>query len=253
MIIPIWKKVGESTHLLAQKVGEKIHQKATHTGTLDPMAEGIVVVLTGDDRFKKGEFKDAKKTYTFEILFGVSTDSLDLLGITKDLTKQPLNEVEIGEKLKTLLQNFLGAQIQIQPNFSAQRVKGKSGFDLAKKGETFEQKKNRVTIFSIDCKKVDSVDITVLQNNIFDRIQLVSGDFRQQKITEQWGETFRTLKKKNISQLPFITLHIEVSTRTYVRAFVRDLSKVLDIPATTYSITRTKNGQFSQKDCQNLL
>lgn len=256
MIIPVWKKIGESSHLLAQKVGREIahktkdtsHQKATHTGTLDPMAEGIIVVLTGDDRLRKGEFQSWKKKYTFEMLFGISTDSLDLLGLAENQVKKPLNKIEIERKLQTILPDFLGEQIQVQPAFSAQRVQGKSGFDLAKEGTKFEQNSNTITFFSLRLENTSSVDLSILQKNILQKISLISGNFRQKEITKKWQETFLHLEKNTISQLPLVTITAEVSAKTYVRALVRDLSHTLNIPATTYSIVRTKNGDFTADD-----
>jgi tRNA pseudouridine(55) synthase len=265
MIIPIWKKIGQSTHLLAQKMGEKIaaetkspkDKKATHTGTLDPMAEGIVVVLTGEDRFKKADFSNWKKTYEFEILFGVDTDSLDLLGLitktidpknSRNLQKENINQ--LTKKLSTIIPYFIGSQTQTQPKFSAQRVGGKSGFDLAKQKQTFEIKENKINIYSIKILNYKSIPISELKKNILEKLSYISGDFRQKEIIKNWEETFSKLKKLKITTLPVFKLEAEVGKRTYVRALTRDISKEVNLPATTYSIVRTKNGGFRKVDCK---
>ncbi|MCB9813693.1 MAG: hypothetical protein H6772_04795 [Pseudomonadales bacterium] len=254
MIIPVWKKVGESTHMLAKKTGEFIASKtnnnndlkATHTGTLDPMAEGVVVVLTGDDRFKKAEFSDWKKIYQFEILFGVSTDSLDLLGLQTNLITFNLNLEEIKIKLESIIPSFIGFQKQLQPKFSAQRVKGKSGFDLAKKQQNFKIKSNNIEIDSLKLINTYWIENKKLLNKINHKLSLVNGDFRQEIIINNWNKNFKKLGTR--SSL-IIKLSAVVSKRTYIRSLVRDIAKIIGVPATTFSIVRTRNGIYSQRNC----
>ncbi len=259
MIIPIWKKIGESSHLLAQKVGILIFQKtknendlkSTHTGTLDPMAQGIVVVLTGDDRFKKATFSSWKKKYEFEVLFGVNTDSYDLLGITNDIKIPELER--ITSALEKLIPKFIGPQKQTQPKFSSQRIDGKSGFDLAKNNISFEQKINEIEIFSLLLKKIEMLPIKKVEEIINKNISKIEGDFRQNEISNNWKNIFIELKKLGIKNLPIAKLEALVSKRTYIRSLTNDISKELNIPATTFTITRTENGNFQKKDCLNFL
>jgi tRNA pseudouridine55 synthase len=257
MIILVWKNIGQSTHQLAKKIGKitsdktnkQEDSKATHTGTLDPMAEGIVVVLTGDDRYKKTEFSNWKKEYEFSIIFGIDTDSNDLLGLQAKITDNPLDVNTIQESLKNLLPNFTGKFEQTQPNFSAQRIKGESAFDKAKKGEYIVAKKNYITISSIEILNSNTISTKYLLTAIKNKIKLVSGDFRQKKIIKNWQETIKKLEQNKINNLPLIHLKTNVSKRTYIRSLVRDISTKLNIPATTFSITRTKNGIFSKENC----
>ena len=264
MIIPAWQKIGQSTHLLAKVIGKKIVEetknlnniKATHTGTLDPMAEGVIIILTGEDRFKKENFSNWKKTYQFEILLGISTDSLDLLGLTTeiiDLKKynkfQTSSSKKIIEKLKKIATNFIGSQIQSQPKFSSQRIDGKSGFDLAKTNKQFVTKVNKINIYSLKILDQHDIELTKLKKEIFKKLSSITGNFRQDKIKLDWKKTFSELEKLEIKTLPAIKLEAEVSKRTYIRALVRDIAQELKLPATTYSIIRTKNGKFSKNSC----
>jgi tRNA pseudouridine(55) synthase len=241
MIIPVYKPVGASTHLLAKKAGD-IHQtKATHTGTLDPMASGVVVVLTAEDRFRKSELAGGEKTYEFEILWGVATDSHDLLGLTTETSQV---QVEL-KKLEEILPNFTGNITQQMPKFSAQRINGESYFDQAKKKTSFEPRSESIQIHSLKLKNSDTVSRPQLQKYIEERINLVTGDFRQKEILENWGQIIPQLPEKLI----ITKLMATTSKRAYVRALVRDISKKINIPATTYSITRTQNGKYTIKDC----
>lgn len=256
MIIPVWKKVGQSTHLLAKEIGEKTasttgnisNSKATHTGTLDPMAEGVIIVLTAEDRYRKAEFSDNKKVYEFEVLFGISTDSHDLLGMTEQIEIEQISKIDLVKKLGKILDNATGLQKQKQPKFSAQRVGGKSGFDLAKSGQNFYQQNNQIHIYSITIMTVSEINTADLQKKIVEKINLVTGDFRQNEIKNQWHTTLEKLQRAGVQNLPIIKIKIIASKRTYVRALVRDISEKINIPATTFSIIRTKNGIYSKKD-----
>jgi tRNA pseudouridine(55) synthase len=242
MIIPIYKSLGKSTHLLAKKAGDFRGEKATHTGTLDPMAEGVVVVLTGEDRFKKQEFGDVKKTYQFEILWGVSTDSQDLLGLIETQKETQIN----FEKIREFLKKFVGKQKQVLPKFSARRIEGKSYFDLAKTKKEFSQKSEEVEIFSLEALNCCEISTQDLQKNILEKLGKVEGDFRQAEIIKGWQEFFseNKISKFNITKLEAVT-----SKRTYIRALVRDLAQELNAPGVTYSILRTQNGSYSIKNC----
>lgn len=259
MIIPIWKKIGESSHLLAKKVGILTFQKSknnndlksTHTGSLDPMAQGIIVVLTGEDRFKKSSFSNWKKKYEFEILFGISTDTNDLLGITSEI-KIPKIEI-INSKLEKIISKFIGQQKQTQPKFSSQRIDGKSGFDLAKKNINFESKINKIEIFSFIIKKIEMKPINIIEEIINKKVLKINGDFRQTEINKNWKNIFVDLNRLGIKEIPIAKLEAVVSKRTYIRSLTNDISKKINIPATTFSITRTENGNFQKKDCVNFL
>jgi len=193
MIIPVYKKIGESTHLLAKKIGDKFNSKATHTGTLDPMAEGVVIVLTAEDRFQKANFSDWKKTYQFEIMLGVDTDSLDLLGLStkiideKNVEKiQENNSDKLTKNLNKIIPKFIGEQTQLQPFFSAKRVDGKSQFDKAKAGEKIETVKNKINIYSLEILGNENISLVKLEKEIVEKISLIKGNFRQEKILENW-------------------------------------------------------------------
>jgi tRNA pseudouridine(55) synthase len=258
MIKAIYQPQGVSSHMLARDFGKSCGEKATHTGTLDPMAEGVMIILTGDDRFKKQDLSDVKKTYQFEILWGVNTDSLDLLGL---ITDQDLNIVnnkfqEI-ENLEKYLGKYLGELNQKLPKFSAKRVKGESAFDLAKRNEEMEDHFREVEIFETNVLSLDQIKATDLKESIIKRVNNVKGDFRQDKILVGWKRFFKSLIKENKvkgSEDIFYISKCEVtaSKRTYIRALVRDLAEDLGIPATVHSILRTKNGQYGVEDCTDL-
>ncbi|MDH5533088.1 MAG: hypothetical protein OEX81_01535 [Candidatus Pacebacteria bacterium] len=260
MIKAVYQPQGVSSHMLARDFGKSRHEKATHTGTLDPMAEGVLIILSGDDRYKKQDLGDVEKTYQFEILWGIKTDSQDLLGlITENKYGENTNVENIYSKkekksiefLDNYLSKYVGKINQRLPRFSAKRVKGKSAFDLAKSGEEMEDFFRAVEIFEAKVISLNTIDKAELKNTIVKKINNVEGDFRQEEVLAGWEEFFNNLSTKDEASFYISKCEIKASRRTYVRALVRDLSEDLNIPATTYSIVRTRNGEYGIEDCTN--
>ena len=252
MIIPVFKPLGASSHQLAASIGKARGEKATHTGTLDPMAEGVLVVLTGEDRFKKSELADTKKTYDFSMLIGVSTDSHDLLGLSTKIADKLASLEEIVERMTTILPDFTGQQTQEQPLFSAGRKDGKSLFEFGAEGQEVDTlPTNTITISSLDILTVQVLPLAQIEREITQKIACVTGNFRQEAILSDWKKTLKTLKSNAITQLPHITFRTTVSKRTYIRGIVRDLAKKLDIAATTFTLNRIQNGPYTLADCKN--
>lgn len=257
MIIPVYKEIGETTHSIAKKVGDFYNTKATHTGTLDPMASGVIVVLTDDDRFQKN--KNWSKIYEFEVLVGLSTDSHDLLGLsTSSIGKKNASKIteknlsELADNFNEILPKFVGKIKQKQPKFSAQRVGGKSGFELAKKNQNFELTENEVNVKSLKLIGQNVITADELENIIEQKINKVQGNFRQQEIIINWKKNIKKLINIGVENFPILKFRTEVSKRTYIRALVRDFENYLNIPMTTYSILRIKEGPYSIADCKKI-
>lgn len=254
MIIPIYQRLGQSSHRIAQSVGDELGEPATHTGTLDPMAEGVLVVLTGEDRFKKSEYSHWQKTYQFSSIWGVATDSLDVLGLITQW--QPIEQIEavsnLESKTRIVFPQLLGQRDQIMPAFSAKRIAGESYFDLAKRGEPVPTTTQSITIHSLDLLRIETISSAQLLTHVSDKIGKVSGDFRQEACLARWQDKLTSLLTDPTIAWPVFHWQATVSHRTYMRALVRDMSQLVGMPSTTFSITRTQNGKYSIADCQLL-
>ena len=110
-ILPIWQPVGYSTHIISAKAAEKFSVPTSHTGTLDPMAEGVAIVLLGEERHKKYEYAEWTKEYVFEIAFGLSTDTYDGLGLVTSFHETSVSQ----DALKNVLAKFKGKYVQDVP------------------------------------------------------------------------------------------------------------------------------------------
>ena len=147
MIININKPAGWTSFDVVKKVRGIIKEKKVgHAGTLDPFADGVLVLGTGPDTKKLTDITMASKTYRAELTLGKSTDTQDRDGkISKEavvpgLTRQTINAV---------LASFDGIQEQIPPMCSAKQVNGQRLYKLARRNKTVERVPVKITIYQI--------------------------------------------------------------------------------------------------------
>ena len=147
MIININKPAGWTSFDVVKKVRGIIKEKKVgHAGTLDPFADGVLVLGTGPDTKKLTDITMARKTYRAELTLGKSTDTQDRDGkISKEavvpgLTRQTINAV---------LASFDGIQEQIPPMYSAKQVNGQRLYKLARRNKTVERVPVKITIYQI--------------------------------------------------------------------------------------------------------
>ena len=143
--------VGKSRWLLCHKLGTK-KLKVGHTGTLDPLATGVVVVCTG----KKTKLIDALqqhiKEYVATLQLGATTPSYDL---EKPIDQTYPTEHITRELIDRVIPTFLGEQWQVPPIFSAVKVDGKRAYELARKGQGVELKPKLLKIDEIEVLSFD--------------------------------------------------------------------------------------------------
>ena len=125
--------------------------KAGHTGTLDPMATGVLPVLIGRG-VKASEFMlTSDKHYGATLLLGVTTDTEDVTGTVLTECEVNLSEREVMDAIA----DFVGEIMQTPPMYSALKVGGKKLCDLARKGEVIDREPRPVTVYSIDARRIN--------------------------------------------------------------------------------------------------
>lgn len=123
--------------------GEK---KCGHTGTLDPMATGVLTVMLGGATRFIELLPSHNKAYRASFRLGTITDTLDITGKILETREVSVTAEEVKEKLKA----FIGDISQLPPMYSAVSVNGQRLYDLARQGIEVERKSRQVTVFSID-------------------------------------------------------------------------------------------------------
>ena len=151
-IILIDKPTGISSFGVVAKVRGKLKDefghkvKVGHTGTLDPFATGLLILLSGKNTKKSGEFLKLDKVYETTIKLGYTSTTGDPEGEI-----QPYSDITPDlDTIKSTLQSFIGKINQIPPKFSAIKINGQRAYKLARKNQDFEIPTREVEIYSID-------------------------------------------------------------------------------------------------------
>jgi len=161
-IISIWKPEDITSYDVVRKVKKYIkNEKIGHCGTLDPFAEGILVLCIGASTKKVSKIMDCKKIYKTTILLGEETDTLDLTGtvIKSSNKKVSLNK----ELIESVISRYVGDYKQIPPYYSAKKIYGVKLYDLARRNIFIRRKPNIVKIFNIelDYWKNNEIQLTI--------------------------------------------------------------------------------------------
>lgn len=126
-------------------------KKLGHTGTLDPNAEGLLVVLIGNATKAQDILPVHDKEYIADFRFGIQTDTLDIWG---KVLKEKQSSVK-KEEIENILSRFTGEIEQIPPMYSAVSVNGKRLYQLAREGKEIEREKRKVNVYSLSLLSFD--------------------------------------------------------------------------------------------------
>ena len=161
-IIPIWKPINFSSYDVVRYVKKYIkNEKIGHCGTLDPFAEGVLVLCVGSSTKKVSQIMEFKKKYKTTIILGEETDTLDLTG--KIIKKNPKQILLDRKKVETVIESFIGNYKQIPPYYSAKKINGVKMYDLARKNIFIKRRPSIVKIYNI---KLNSLDFNKLNLTI---------------------------------------------------------------------------------------
>ena len=157
MIINIYKPKGITSFGVVKKIrqitGEK---KVGHGGTLDPFAEGVLIIGTSSDTKELKKITDTDKTYTASIELGKTTNTLDLEG---DVIKKKKIPSLSQSKINKVLDSFLGSSMQTPPMFSAKKIGGVKLYELARKNIIVDRKPAQINISNINIINFNETNI----------------------------------------------------------------------------------------------
>lgn len=130
---------------LKSQAGRKI--KVGHTGTLDPIATGLLILLTGKMTKQADSFLKKDKVYIAEATLGATSDTYDAEG---QITKLKVDTPPTLKEVEDVAQTFVGEIEQIPPIFSAIKVDGQRAYNLARSGQDVKLKPRQVEIYSLE-------------------------------------------------------------------------------------------------------
>ena len=245
----VWKHTGETLDQLLDRVrleyGISEGTKITYAGRLDPIAEGIMILLTGEHVHEKDSFNKLDKYYTTRVVFGFNTDTYDVLGLPQLIntyTRDINNHITITE-INLLLDNQLGTHHQSYPLYSSKTVNGIPLWKLSRDGNLPETIPSReITVYSAHITSPDFISYTgaELLREIEQTITSINGDFRQDEILRNWQSMI-------IPNHTYYTVDIDyhVSHGTYIRGLVHELGEKLETGAVILRLRRDRVGGYT--------
>lgn len=148
-ILVVNKDKGWTSNDVVQKVKKIAGEKVGHTGTLDPLATGVLPLLIGKGTLLSKYLVNHDKTYIATLKLGLKTDTADLEG-------NIIQEVEVDDcifdsgKIEYILKKFVGKQKQMPPMYSAIKIKGKKLYEYARSGQIVDIPKRDIEIYEIN-------------------------------------------------------------------------------------------------------
>ena len=153
-ILNVYIPKGMTSHDVVSFVRRQLQMKRVgHTGTLDPLATGVLPVLVGNATKLSDIIMADEKKYKARVTLGITTDTDDSTG--KIIQKKDVSVSE--EKLIDVVKSFVGEIDQIPPMYSAIKVEGQKLYQLARRGVEIERKARKVTIYDIKISNFDGV------------------------------------------------------------------------------------------------
>lgn len=206
MILNMYKPSKISSFNFIYRLKRKLGvRKISHAGTLDPLAEGVMIVLTDQDCKNQDNYMKKDKEYEATILIGASSDSYDLEKPLKFEDEAPLYD---SNKFKDVLETLKGQISLPVPMFSAKIVKGKRLYDYARKGKELE-------------------DVPQMNSNIEEISVLEISNY------DYFGKNY-----------PLIKVKIACSSGTYIRTLANEIGNRYGSSGVLFHLKRTKVGEF---------
>ncbi|MBQ3427042.1 MAG: tRNA pseudouridine(55) synthase TruB [Clostridia bacterium] len=157
-VVVIDKPQGVTSHdvvgMLRKRFGTR---RVGHTGTLDPMATGVLVVCIGSATKAADMLSAADKRYRAVLELGIRTDTLDIEGTVTERMPVNVNKSEVID----CIASFAGEQDQLPPMYSAIKQNGRKLYELAREGIEVERERRHINIYSIEVLSVDLPRVTI--------------------------------------------------------------------------------------------
>ncbi len=192
--------------------------KAGHTGSLDPMATGVLPICFGEATKFSQYLLNAQKSYHAVIVLGATSDTDDADGNV--VWKSGVSHVDDTDIMQQL-ESLVGKQMQVPPMYSALKVDGQRLYDLAREGKEVDREAREVTVYDLALQKIE--------RSTFDQLTLCS-----------------PLNSDDVPKSEAIEVEITVSVSkgTYIRSLAAELGERLGVGGFLGSLTRTAVGSF---------
>lgn len=223
---------------------------ACYAGRLDPMAEGKLLVLLGDECKRQKAYHGLDKEYEIEVLLDLATDTGDVLGMPSYAHKETLPS---PKEMKGAVSPQIGTRTVPYPAFSSKTVNGKPLFAYALEGvlSSIAIPTHPETIYRIKHLRTDRVMRDTLETRIADILshaprsaqpsKELGADFRQDAIRAAWSSVFKEMPEREFC---ILTLRVTCGSGTYMRTLAERIGADLGTRGLALSIKRTRIGRY---------
>lgn len=260
-ILIIDKPEGITSHDVVAKCRRILRtKKIGHTGTLDPFATGVVVILVGKaTRLAQFLDKDAKE-YLATVKLGFETDTGDRTGVKKEEEKGRKGERETFsvDEIEKVLKDFRGEIWQTPPMYSAKKVNGKKLYELARKGIEIERKPIKINIYELELKEALNIQHSTFSIRVScsagTYIRVLAEDIgRKLKIGAHLAELRRICAGKFTIENALTLEELEQKVtgnklENHIVSMSKAISHLTEIKLTLEEITKIKNGIKLRKE-----
>ncbi|HUA13191.1 MAG TPA: tRNA pseudouridine(55) synthase TruB [Candidatus Sulfotelmatobacter sp.] len=208
--------------IVAESTGSKPKSvKVGHSGTLDPFATGLLILLVGKNYTKRAnEYTKLDKTYEFSACLGQTSSTGDIEG---DITKKS-DRVPTLKEVEEVTNSFKGEILQTPPKYSAIKVNGKRSYELAREGKEVKHKARRVRINSIELLSFDYPEVKI-------RADVSSGTYIR-SLAEDIGQKLGTgayTKELRRTSVNGYKIADAIGVKDLTKTNIRDRMQVVDI------------------------
>lgn len=243
-VICIAKQVGETPleAIVKFKKSNPTYKstKISYAGRLDPMADGLLLLLVGEENKKRKQYENLKKTYEFSVVFGITSDSYDRLG---RISVSQSRNLYTEDKLRNAIKLISILTSQSYPPYSSRTVHGKPLYWWAreKRLDEIELPTRNILITKFEINYISTSTGEEIAKESIKRISQVNGEFRQKEILDDW----RNFREKHAHEkFSVATITLECTSGTYVRGLTHTIGEMIGCGALALSITRTSVGNF---------
>jgi tRNA pseudouridine55 synthase len=214
------KPLGWTSHDVVAKARKLLGtRKVGHTGTLDPLATGVLVLLSDESTKLVPFLEKASKDYIGYVSLGAGTATLDAEGpiVAQGSGRNAEQNLDAGY-FRTVLRKFVGTQMQLPPNYSAIHVNGQRAYDLARAGKEVKLEPRAATIYSLELRE------------ILPKMRV------------------GTMYPPALGEFATLEIAASVSSGTYIRSLARDIGFELATVAHLAGLIRTRVGRYTLAD-----
>ncbi|HEY1037348.1 MAG TPA: hypothetical protein VGE62_02090 [Candidatus Paceibacterota bacterium] len=248
-IIAVYKQPGETPleclGRLEMRFPALKNVPLSYAGRLDPLASGVMLVLSGSFNKMRQEYLSLDKEYEVRVLFGISTDTGDLMGMftggPADLSASENIRLRDEKGIKIFLSGLKGPFSAPYPAYSSKTVQGKPLFQWASEGklDEIDMPMQHSEIHSVDLIDSQSVTGKEVAVQAMTAIEEVSGEFRQKEILSQWSEFLALHGDASFRE---VRMRVRASSGTYMRSLAEHIGSSFGTKAVASEIVRTEVG-----------